>query len=740
MAPPRLTGLTCVFVALSTLALLATALPPPGANDNRSPTFISDLMASLDSHGFTVYDSTPTSDADPPLVDGEELSESEGGNPPWEEPDEPDEPQYVDQRMAVADDLVSSAESLISHHGDYRSAMRRFRLASILGHSGAAATTGALLAAGDGHLPRDMGAAVSALRLAARDGQPDALALLGVLHASGLADRHGVAKSVSKALVYWTIAAGTGNVFANTALGFRYMHGIWVQKDCKTAAKHYKKAAHAIATDPRYWPTPHNFQYGDAPLASSLVSVGRTRLKERMFGGPVAPNADDVDLFYYHRHLAEAGNSNSMTLLGSLLLTGGLGMDANHGQAREHLQRAADVGHGEAHGLMGHLALKKGNNTGAIKHFRWSAAKEDRIGHFALGMLYLHGLAGMEKDYSKAAMHFELAAERKHASASFQLGMLYWRGEGRQKSVEKAFEHFLDAAKLGNIQSKLNLGMILLDGLHPAPEANCSAALRYFKEVAEEGEWNTLFDLGLGAFDRKDMFGSLYRHSQAAHAGIELGQYNAAMILEMTKEGEIPELTHWSRERTIQEMQELYDMSGRQRNAMSYLRSGDVTYLENKDYASALESYNNAAHLDNGEGLFSVGMMYANGVGVELDRTKALDYLYVVSGKDTNSAIAANLAIFGLKTYWCLYDAWEWWTKLLEDAESNASVDAEAGDTESQGRSEDRGRITSSKQVKARTVIGDDLALVGGLLLILIAVLVVRSKRLARQSIDGEVA
>lgn len=694
-------------------------------------------MSSLESHGFSVSDSTSTSTDDDALSDPD--------TPPWQEIDAPDEPNYAHQRMALADDLVSSAESLISHHGDYRTAMRRFRLASILGHSGAAATTGALLVAGDGHLPRDVGSAVAALRLAARDGQPDALALLGVLHASGLADRHGVAKSVTKALLYWTIAAGTGNVFANSALGFRYMHGISVKKDCKTAAEHYKKAAHAIATDPRYWPTPHNFQFGDAPLASSLISVGRTRLKEGMFAGPVAPNADDVDLFYYHRHLAEAGNSNSMTLLGSLLLTGGLGMEANHGQAREHLRRAADVGHGEAHGLMGHLALKKGNYTGAIKHFRYSAAANDRIGHNALGMIFLHGLAGMEKDYSKAAMHFELAAEHKHAAASFQLGMLYWRGEGREKSVEKAYNHFRDAAKLGNIQSKLNLGMILLDGLHPAPKADCPAALRYFKEVAEEGEWNTLFDLALGGFDRKDMFSSLYRHSQAAHAGIELGQYNAAMILEMTKEGEIPELAHWSRERIIQEMQELYDMSGRQGNAKSYLRSGDVTYLENKDYASALESYSNAAHLDNAEGMFSVGMMYANGTGVELDRKKALDYLFVVSGKDTGPAIAANIAIFGLKTYWWLCDTWEWWTKLPEDSELNASVDAkrkaETGDTENEGGSEDRSGIsTSSKQVKSRTAVGDDFALVGGLLVILIAVLVVRSKRLARQSLDDEVS
>ena len=107
---------------------------------------------------------------------------------------------------------------------------------------------------------------------------------------------------------------------------------------------------------------------------------------------PPKPTDEDHEVYYYHRHLAESGDTNSMALLGSLLLTGGLGMRADHQQAREHLRQAAAGGHGEGHGLMGHLALREGNYTVAMMHFRYYAAHQDRVGHYALGMICLYGL------------------------------------------------------------------------------------------------------------------------------------------------------------------------------------------------------------------------------------------------------------------------------------------------------------------------------------------------------------
>ncbi|CDF40462.1 Sel1-repeat containing protein [Chondrus crispus] len=712
------TGLCFTIVAMSSVVAEVPTHPPD--RHVRSSTLPPQAVSSLHAYGFTLLEPVTPFSPEPEVA--EELDEYD-----------------KEKEETLLNGIVSSAESLIAHHSDYNSAVRRFRLASILGHSGAAATIGALLMAGDTHLKRDVAAGVASLRRAAQVGQPDALAMLGFLHASGLAERHGVRKGLDQALLYWTIAAETGNVYANSALGFRYMHAIGLRRDYETAARYYKQAARAIAFDGRYWPTPQNFQYGEIPLASSLMSVGRTRFKEGMFKeGPPEPTGDDHEVYHYHRHLAETGDTNSMTLLGSLLLTGGLGMRADHQQARERLRQAAAAGHGEAHGLMGHLALREGNYTAAMTHFRHSAAREDRNGHYALGMIFLHGLGGMKKDLSKAAMHFELAAERDHAKASFELGLMFDHGQGRDKNAEKAMKHFQASAKLGNIQSKFYLGVLLFDRrAAPGSEGNGREALRLFKEVAEAGEWNTLFDLAHSAFDRKDMFGSLYRHSQAAHAGIELGQHNAAMILEMSKEGDMAELSHWSRERMIAEMRELYEMSGLQGHTHSHIRAGDVSYLENNDFWGAFRSYNNSANMGNAEGMFSVGMMHARGEGVQMDREKAMDALFMVTKKDSGSVVAGNVAIVGLRLQWWLGDLWEWWTKVWDKTAPRQNEETSISGDES-GTSEDgSGKLSASRAVKDRTTVGDDLALVGGLLAILVTVLLVRSKRLARQNGDS---
>lgn len=572
-----------------------------------------------------------------------------------------------------------------------------------------------------------------------------------MLHASGIADRWGVEKSVPRALVHWQFAAGADNVYASLALGSRYMFGIDVPESCQMAAHFYQKAANAIATDPRHWPGERNFQFGDTPLSSSLVKVGKMRLREDMFrqhgregrrerwgtrGG------DEEERFHYYAHLAERGSAESMAMLGSLLLTGGMGVAADVRRAREYLANAAAMENGEAHGIMGHLEMRKGNYTGAMMHFQLSAAYMDRIGHYALGMVCLHGLLGMEKNLEKAAMHFQLAIKEKHADACFQLAMMYWEGQGVGSDREEAFTLFEKAAEWGNVQSKLNVGRILLEGAYPARRKDCKTAVLLLKEVAEEGEWNTLFDLALGMFEKKDLYGSLYRHLEAAHAGIELGQYNAAMILEKSAKGDIEELVHWSRERMVGEMHELYHMSGKQNRPEAYMRSGDVAFVERKDYVTALLAYDRSANLQNPEGIFAVGMMYANGQGVEANRELALARFAQVAKKGEQPAMAANLAVIGLKVYWWLSDVREWWNNLdkstrLEEVEDHLEDEVH----QSRDGASDAAAIkpSSSTRVKVGTLaIGDDLAIMGGLLVVLITILVVRSKRLARLSGDAD--
>lgn len=643
-------------------------------------------------------------------------------------------------RKQLQSEFISYAESLLARRRNSKQALKYFRLAAIFGHAGASATAATLLISSQHDLPRDIETAIRHLQFSASHGQPDAHAQLGMLYASGLADRYGLRKSIPRAIVHWTIAANSGSIYAATALGFRHKYGIDIPKSCHDAAIYYKRAATAIATDSRHWPTPNNFMFGKLPLPSGLIDIGRVRLTEDALRG-VPPQLSDSnnDLIQFYRHSAERGDANALAILGALALFGGHGIEPNEQNARQDLMRAAELNHGEAHGILAHLAMRNHNNETALDHFRRSAAAENPIGHYGLGMIFMHGLLGMGKDYSKARMHFELAAERKHADASFQLGMMSLLGKSVPKNPEDAYKHFQDAARLGNLQSKLQLGILNLGGTRPLSEANCTLGVEYLKHVAEQGEWKTVFDLASNSLETGDRFGALYRNLQAAHAGIELAQYNVGLLLEKTSVGDIPELVHWDRQRLIAEAHEMYHFSGIQGHSESLIRSGHMAYLESEDFGLAARTYRFGAEKNNAEAMFSLGMMFVEGKGVEQNRSKAIQLFQACADVDKESAIAARLAIIGVGIYWRLTDGWQWIQKHLplslqstlssfHDLPAQSNERIVTGTVSTNGS--DKQSIPFTIQIRSR--LSNDIVIMGILLVFLIVVLLVRRKRLTR--------
>lgn len=606
-----------------------------------------------------------------------------------------------------------------------------------------------MLLSGASNVARDTPAALRHLKLAANHGQPDAQAMLGLLHASGLADRHGIKKSLPLALLHWTVAAGSGNIFATTALGFRHLYGLGVQRSCRAAAAYYKRAAFSIATDPRHWPTVEKFLNGRPPLPRKLKEAERGRFDEDSLLSSKEVSSDDFDVVQFHIHSAEHGDSIAMTTLGGLQLYGGYGLDANEAQARVTLRRAADAGNAEAHGMLGHLAMNDRQNETAILHFRHSAATNDRIGHYALGMIFLHGLLNMEVSYVKAAMHFRLAAEENHADACFQLGLLYWKGKGVVMSHETAFNHFQRGAQLGSIQAKLNVGLIMLEGLAPLKSADCELAVKHLKPVAEQGEWRMVFQLVSQALNKEDYYGTLYRLVQAAHAGIEIAQFNAALLYETVDSILFPELEHWDRERVLSEAHELYELSGMQGYTDSLIRSGNVLYTESKDYEQAVRVFVKAAELKNAEGMVSLGLMYAQGLGVKEDRHLSLQYLVSASHTDPEAIIPATIALFGLRVYWFIRDFWKKVEELSDFGSStgpgaqpeHVSRPAEKGSSSYAGNASHQERFSLSyvsslfdnvEDVLSENV--EDILVVASLFLVLVVILSVRRRRLERQT------
>lgn len=374
------------------------------------------------------------------------------------------------------------------------------------------------------------------------------------------------------------------------------------------------------------------------------------------------------------------------------------------------------MGHGEASGMLAHMALNMNDNTTALAYFRDSAKANDKIGMYGMGMMYLHGVE-VEKNASMAVRYFIQAAELQHPDAAYQTGMAYWRGNGVEKNAAVAYRYFQQGDRLGQTQAIIHLGLILLEGRSPVGKPDCEAGVELLKRVAEAGEWKTVLALGSDEVDSGNMFSALYRYMQAAHAGLEVAQYNAALILEKSSllasrspndrpvksqlslysvlglpsslphlpsavsdivnellsefDDETggfnprhplhtsPELMHWSRSRLHEEALELYDMSFSQGHVPAVLRAGNLAYTHVGDYERAAGAYFSGSSVQCAECSFSLGMMHAQGLGVAADRTRAMQFMEIAQ-RSPDGALPASLAISLMKFVWWATD---WWSK-----------------------------------------------------------------------------
>lgn len=510
-----------------------------------------------------------------------------------------------------------------------------------------------------------------------------------------------------------------------------------VPKSCVIAAEHYRRAARAVATDSRNWPSALNFLEGKPPLPSDLMESPPNRLDERILDGkPIHGDATDADVIHYYRHLAGQNDAPSRTTLGALYYFGGHGIELDEHVARGHLEAAANLQHGQTDTILGHLDMRARSNESAMLHFMKGAANSDYLAHYALGMIYLHGLLGKEVDYSRAKMHFELTMDlaKTHDRAFFQLGMLYWYGRGVPRNSTLAFDFFRKAASAGNIQSKLNVGTLYVNNAAKKTSAHgqeefCQKGVQYLKEVAEDGEWKSVLEMAMEKIDAKDWFGALHRYLQAAQVGIELAQYNAALLLERLSKNDLPEVRHCSRRRMLAESHELYELSALQGHTDSLVCVAKVVYVERKDYVHAADIFRQAADLGSAEGMVSLALMYAQGLGVQQNRFNAVRYRHGASMHGPDAFAPATLGLLAVRVYWLMEDIWRKIIVPLDLGSILQPIDEDVYVSDN---------ITASvgnayqwlSGAPALAVTGD-VAIVGALLNGFLAVLIVRSKRLA---------
>lgn len=703
------------------------------------------------------------------------------------------EPEHVDPADEYDPELTTVFEEvkqllLSDIHANARAARDKLEFLVKKEDPRGMALLASLLLAGDAPgFSRDWKTAVPLLKRSAERGFSEGQALLGFLHASGLASPF-IPKDSGIALVYWTVAAEGGSNLAKVALAYRYHTGTDVPEDCEKAAAYYRDVASDVvySAHRKLKVSPDDeSRNGMAlirpPTPRAMTMADRKRLVENM---EPRPRGEANEIIQYYKHAAERGDSSAQVMIGNLYYHGAANMPQNLPRARQLFERAARAGHNGAHAHMGFMDLEAGKNDSAVTHLRIAASAGEKLGLHGMGYVTWYGI-GVQRDEALAAIYFSKAAEAEHPEAMYNLGLMYTNGNGVKESPEEAFRYFQQAARYGHLQSNFIMGVKILEGSYPAKRDCALAVTKYLRDVAQQGNWNRVLSTALRSFEKGAYSNALYRYLQAAHAGVEIAQYNAAFMFEHNflynknsfqdnvdrmkwslwnsmrspyfsqpiladklneNESEKPVSgfeTIWTRADAVTEALDLYQMSSSQGYSHSLVRMGDLAYGEGKDFARATYAYERASRMRNAEAMFSLGWMHARGFGVKPDANLAKRYFDQAKATDPEAIIPATIAVFLLQyqdTALNLLGGWKRWVASLRGYAFSSQLENAAGHDDS----ETEHGVTSNRSTFVVDVWEQysDIALLTVLIGVLAGIVNARQRRMlemaAHQDLDDD--
>lgn len=304
--------------------------------------------------------------------------------------------------------------------GNLRRARKAFRIAGWLGHAAGYYHQGRYLETGLGG-QKDLSKAVRFYRKAARQGHPEALFRLGMLH---LQEPH--LSGSGKGMQWLQRAALAGKVEAKYQLALCYRNGRGVPQDASLALKWLLAAA----------------LQGYAPAAALLRQINQGKVQEDLQRAAHEAAAEAQEKAEEERRLAE--------------------------QQLEETRRQADAGDPTAQRQLadwyaeGTKVLPQ-DLTQAVYWYEQVAENGDAETQRRLAQIYLDQGTGAE-DNRKAFKWFQRAADQGDAEAMNMVGRCHYEGWGTGRDYVQAMTYFRKAARLGSVDAHANIGYLYLDG------------------------------------------------------------------------------------------------------------------------------------------------------------------------------------------------------------------------------------------------------------------------------------
>ena len=497
--------------------------------------------------------------------------------------------------------------------------------------------------------------ALRLLEMAAGAGDAGAQTSLGVLRATGLLPDGGSGglggevfglPDVPRAVLQYYFGAVGNSTAAQMALGWRHQHGEGVPSSCQAAVLYYHPVAERVIEQTR--------------LGGGFPKAEKVRLIDTLDAGYNPGKEKDMVQFY--QYSADMGNADAQTAVGQLFNTGTAVMDKDHAKALHYFEQAANQGDADAMAHLGHMhangmGVPQSNET-ALEYFREAALKGHSNAMYGLGYLHLAGY-GVEKNYEQALKYFTQAGELGHYEAQFHLGVMYLNGWGiRKADATQAAFHFQMAMQGGHVLATYNMAVMRLKGL--GSPTNCKGALSLLKKVAEKGPWSSVLSEAHAELKAGNDRGALWMYLIAAEMGYEVGQSNAAWMLERGMG--LPD--GWGGFEAARLAKSMYRRSALQGNAGSLLSLGDL-YFDGKgvgepDVPMALKLYGRVTSMTPqtaaAQAFFNLGLLHHLGKGLPQDLHLAKRYYDLAKSTDDEAAFPVALALRALSLQ-------KWWAR-----------------------------------------------------------------------------
>eukprot|EP00941_MAST-03F_sp_MAST-3F-sp1_P005407 g5407.t1 len=348
-----------------------------------------------------------------------------------------------------------------------------------------------------------------------------------------IASKYSERQEYVKAIAQYHVAAMSGHQASQMALGYRYLYGVGVPKDCSQAVIYYELAANGIILST------------DFNLFTSNSLYKHSKLYEEDFSKRRYEKATETELMQYYQFSAEAGNADAQLFLAQRMYSRNEST-RNLIEALRLFREASENENGSvsvrmeakaalAHMLMHGHGVENGRKNHQAAKLLWkeSAGYDIASAHNGLGVLYMN-----EGDYKNARSAFVRAIELNSVEALYNLGLMHLRGFSvteNNRTSESSFPaalHYLTlAAQRGHIPSMWKVAHMHLHGI--GTNKSCSTAVHLYRTVAERGGngWQLQHE-AKNEFANGKVERAAALYSRAAEQGYVEAQMNAGWLFD----------------------------------------------------------------------------------------------------------------------------------------------------------------------------------------------------------------